>query len=496
MSSNRRALLSLTDKRGLESFGEGLVQRGYEILASGGTARALRDAGIAVTEVSEVTGQPEILAGRVKTLHPAIHGGILAPEEKDLQGTGFRAIDLVVVNLYDFAGALARSEDEAERVEHVDIGGPTLLRSAAKNFARCTVLCGPDQYEAFLDEVDEHDGETSLEFRRACAARVFETTSRYDTLISRGLFGGGAALRYGENPHQKATWSVGDSESLEELGLRLNGGKALSYNNLVDAVATLKLVFDLPENGCAVIKHTNPCGVGLGETPLQAVDHALACDPVSAFGGIVALARPVDAETAERLAGRFLEVVMAPDYSDEAREILAKKKNLRWLDVDRERFLGSTRGNQRAWGRLILRQEEDEGFPELESWKLAAGPAPSEEDRVAADLAWRVAKHVKSNAIVLARSTGTIGIGAGQMSRVDSSRLALEKARQADLEVRGCAAASDGFFPFADGVETLAEAGVRVVVEPGGSIRDAEVIEAAQRCGVSLLLTGIRHFRH
>jgi phosphoribosylaminoimidazolecarboxamide formyltransferase / IMP cyclohydrolase len=496
MHRTRRALLSLTDKDGLEDFGRGLAERGYQLLGSGGTAKALRVAGLAVTDVSEVTGQPEILGGRVKTLHPAVHAGILAPTVEDLAATDFEAIDLVVVNLYDFAGALARTEDEAERVENIDIGGPTLLRSAAKNFGRCTVLCGPDQYAAYLSEIDANDGETTLEFRRACAARVFETTSRYDNLISRGLFGGGNSLRYGENPHQGATWSVGASEELGELGLRLNGGKALSYNNLVDVVATLKLSSDLPENACAVIKHTNPCGVGLGATTLEALENALSCDPVSAFGGIVAFGSPVDDETAARLAERFLEVVLAPAYSDGARAILAKKKNLRWLDVDAERFAAATQGNERSWGRLTLRQEEDEGFPELEAWKLAAGPAPTEDDFTAADLAWRVAKHVKSNAIVLTGPKGTLGIGAGQMSRVDSSRVALEKARQAGLSIKGCAAASDGFFPFADGVEALADAGVGVVVQPGGSIRDEEVVEAAQRRGVSLLLTGTRHFRH
>ncbi len=496
MTRSRRALLSLTDKTGLASFGRSLIERGYELLASGGTAAALREAGLAVTEVSEITGQPEILGGRVKTLHPAIHAGILAPDLQSLADTPFRLIDLVVVNLYDFEGALARSESEDEWVENIDIGGPTLLRSAAKNFSRCVVLCGCDQYDAFLSEVDAHSGETTLDFRRACAARVFETTSRYDALISRGLFGGGRSLRYGENPHQRATWSVGGAEELEELGLRLNGGKELSYNNLVDVVATLKLSADLPDHACAVIKHTNPCGVGLGDTPLVALEHALACDPVSAFGGIVAFSTPVDEAAAECLAKRFLEVVLAPNYTEGARAILGAKKKLRWLDVDLDRFLQATRGNERVWGRLHLRQDEDEGFPELEAWNLAAGPTPSPEDLAAADLAWRVAKHVKSNAVILAGPHGTIGIGAGQMSRVDSSRLAIDKARRSEASLEGCVAASDGFFPFADGIEALADAGVAVVVQPGGSIRDAEVVEAAQRRSVSLLLTGTRHFRH
>lgn len=496
MTAGRRALLSVTDKTRLEDLGRGLVDHGFELVASGGTARALREADLPVTEVSEITGQAEILGGRVKTLHPAIHAGILAVSEDDLEGTGFLPIDVVVVNLYDFEGTLARTDDEGERIENIDIGGPTLLRAAAKNLARTTVLSSVEQYSEFLDELATHGGRTSAEFRRACAARVFETTARYDGLIARELFGGGNVLRYGENPHQPATWSVGGTEELSELGLTLNGGKALSYNNLLDLVAAQKLSCDLPENSCAVIKHTNPCGVGVGDTPLEALENALACDPVSAFGGIVAFGRELDDAAAEVVSRRFLEVVLAPSYSEGARAALARKKKLRWLDVDRERFVHATRGNERRWGRLALRQAEDEGFPELESWKLVAGPKPSDEQLAAAELAWRVAKHVKSNAIVLGGPEGTLGIGAGQMSRVDSSRLAIEKARLAELDLRGCAAASDGFFPFADGVEVLAEAGARVVVQPGGSIRDDEVAAAAEELGVSLLLTGTRHFRH
>lgn len=280
------------------------------------------------------------------------------------------------------------------------------------------------------------------------------------------------------------------------MGLTLNGGKALSYNNLLDLVSTLKLSLDLPSDACAIIKHTNPCGVGRGGTALEALENALACDPVSAFGGIVAFGSEVDDACAEVLGKRFLEVVLAPGYSEGAREILGKKKNLRWLDVDRTRFAESTRGNERHWGRLVLRQAEDEGFPELESWTHAAGPEPSAATSAAADLAWRVAKHVKSNAIVLCGPHGTLGIGAGQMSRVDSCRLAIEKAKVANIDLSGCVAASDGFFPFADGVEVLAEAGVRCVLQPGGSIRDDEVGAAAEKLGVTLLLTGVRHFRH
>lgn len=493
----RRAVFSVTDKTGLPALGRSLADKGFELLGSGGTAKCLREAGLEVLDVASVTGQAEILSGRVKTLHPAIHAGILAPTVEDLDGTGFQAIDVVVVNLYDFAGTLARTDDEAERVENIDIGGPSLLRAAAKNFARTTVLCAPDQYEEFLAELDQGDGDTTLEFRRRCAGRVFAETASYDDLIARELFAAaGHELRYGENPHQDATWRVVGGGGLEELGLRLNGGKALSYNNLLDVVGTMKLSLDLPDDGCAIIKHTNPCGVGTGPTPYAALENALACDPVSAFGGIVAFGREVDEETAEMLAGRFLEVVLAPSYSAAAREKLATRKNLRWLDTDRARFGQATRGNSRRWGRLELVQGEDDGFDELSSFQLVAGPQPDDATLAAAELAWRVSKHVKSNAIVLAGPQATLGIGAGQMSRVDSCRLAIEKARAADRELTGCAAASDGFFPFPDGVEVLAAAGVRCVLQPGGSIRDEEVGEAADRLGVSMLLTGRRHFRH
>ena len=494
--NQRRAVMSVTDKSGLLEFAAALIERGFQLLASGGTARVIADSGLEVQEISEFTGQAEILGGRVKTLHPAIHAGILAERNEDLAGTGFEPIDLVVVNLYDFAGTLERTEDEAERVENIDIGGPTMLRSAAKNFGRTTVLSNPDQYDDYLAEFDARGGQPSPGFRRACAGRVFSTTAHYDGLISAELFATGEGLRYGENPHQPATWSIAGGGGLAELGLTLNGGKALSYNNLLDVVGTLKLAADLPDDACAVIKHTNPCGVGRGKSPSQALENALACDPVSAFGGIVAFGSPVDDATAESLAGRFLEVVLAPGFSEGARIALSKKKNLRWLDVDFQVFADATRGNERRFGKFILRQAEDEGFPELAAPKLVAGPTPGEATLAAADLVWRVAKHVKSNAIVLGTHDRTLGIGAGQMSRVDSSRIAIEKAGIAGLDLEGCTAASDGFFPFPDGLETLASAGIGCVIQPGGSIRDDEVAAAAERLGVSLLLTGVRHFRH
>jgi phosphoribosylaminoimidazolecarboxamide formyltransferase/IMP cyclohydrolase len=494
--------LSVTDKSGLESLGKALVENGYELLASGGTARCLREAGLTVTEVADYTGQPEILQGRVKTLHPAIAAGILAKEEADLQNTGFATIDVVVVNLYDFQGATNRDASEEELVEAIDIGGPTLLRAAAKNFQRVTVLCDPASYPKFVQEMERHEGGSCLKFRRRMAERVFRLTTRYDEMIARELFAEGKlkenerALRYGENPHQRAWLSIGGGGDLHELGLTLHGGKELSYNNLVDLVAALKLAADLPDHACAILKHTNPCGVGLGDSPRLAFERALATDPVSAFGGIVVFRRAVDAEAAARLKEMFLEVVAAPSFDEEARELLAKKKNLRVLSVEFQRFGESSHGATRQWGRLVLRQEEDEGFPELQRWQHVAGPLPDDEMIAAARLAWIVAKHVKSNAIVLANSSGTLGVGAGQMSRVDSCHLAIRKAKDAQLTLAGCAAASDAFFPFPDGLTVLAQAGAATIVQPGGSIRDTEVVEVAQDLGVSLFHTAVRHFRH
>jgi phosphoribosylaminoimidazolecarboxamide formyltransferase/IMP cyclohydrolase len=411
----RRALLSVTDKTGLVELAQGLARFDFELLASGGTAKALRDAGCDVVDVESVTGQPEILGGRVKTLHPALHAGILAARVEDLEGTGFEAIDLVVVNLYDFAGAIAAGKDADGLVESVDIGGPTLLRAAAKNYGRVAVICSPKYYDKLLGDLEQHSGSSCAKFRKKMAREVFALTSRYDAAITDGMFDGREELRYGENPHQSASWTTAGGRGLSDIGLELHGGKALSYNNLLDVMGTLKLSVDLPANHCAIIKHSNPCGVGLDDDAAAAFERAFAGDPVSSFGGIVSFAQAVDGKTAEHLVERFLEVILAPDYSDEAREILAKKKNLRWLSVDSNRFVESTRGNVRHWGEFSLSQDEDEGFPELDRWQLAAGPKPSEEQLAAADLAWRISKHVKSNAIVLADSRGSCGIGAGQI---------------------------------------------------------------------------------
>jgi phosphoribosylaminoimidazolecarboxamide formyltransferase/IMP cyclohydrolase len=512
--TKRRALLSVTDKTHLEHVAAVLDSFDVELLASGGTARYLRDNGFPVVGVSEVTGFPEVFGGRVKTLHPLIHGGILGRTHEDFAtpeaaGLGLQPIDVVVVNLYAFESALAQGLDEEAMVEQIDIGGPAMLRAAAKNYHRVTVLTSPNQYEEFIHECRANDGLPTLEFRRRCALAAFRRVAKYNRAIAGwlgGLTGDRDAdegprqqleLRYGENPHQRATLEVPATPGgdLASVGLAQHGGKALSYNNLVDLVAAVKLVLDEDRSCCAVIKHTNPCGFGLGD-PAGALERALLCDPVSAFGGIFAFNREVDLASAEALAGRFLEVVAAPAFAEDALVRLQKKKNLRVVTWDPRVFPDATRGRSRGWGQLHLHQDEDEGFPELDTWNVVAGPEPDPETRADLELAWKVCKHGKSNAIVLARGGATLGCGFGQMSRVDSVKLAVRKAGDQGLDLDQCVAASDGFFPFPDGVEELAKAGVRAVVAPGGSIRDEEVAAAARDLGITLVLAERRHFNH
>ncbi len=518
----RRALLSVTDKSQLDHVASLLESYDYELIASGGTAAWLRDHGFAVTAVESITGFPEVFGGRVKTLHPLIHGGILGHAHEDfaapeLAPLGLAPIDVVVVNLYRFATALASDAPPAELIEQIDIGGPAMLRAAAKNHQRVTLLTSPDQYDEFLHECRAGDGVPSAAFRRRCALAGFRLTAAYDAAIADWLAtqvsgqAAGAdtpvgaaqestrriALRYGENPHQGATLLVPEHPAgdLAGVGLHQHGGKALSYNNLVDLVAAVKLVLDADASCCAVIKHTNPCGLGLG-APARALEKALICDPVSAFGGIFAFNREVDLACAESLAGRFLEVVVAPAYSDDALARLLKRKNVRVMTWDPAVFPAATEGRARRWGRLVLEQEEDRGFPELADWQVVAGEEPDAATRADLALAWTVCKHGKSNAIVLARDGATLGCGFGQMSRVDSVKLAVRKAADQGLDLQGAVAASDGFFPFPDGVEALARAGARWVIAPGGSIRDEEVAAAARDLGITLILASRRHFNH
>jgi phosphoribosylaminoimidazolecarboxamide formyltransferase/IMP cyclohydrolase len=502
VSGGRRALLSVTDKAGLTEVGQALVRHGYTLIASGGTAAHLEQAGVPVTGVSDLTGYPSIFGGRVKTLHPAVHGGILGPTREAFAETaelGIHPIDVVVVNLYRFEDALARGAGEAETVEQIDIGGPALLRAAAKNFKRVTVVADPSRYAEFLAELDNNEGETSLDFRRRMAALAFRRCEQYNDAIAGWLEGltderSGIALRYGENPHQAALLQV-PGDDLASIGLVQHGGKELSYNNIVDLVAAVKLVADFAEPCCGVIKHTNPCGFGLGGGAVG-LERALKCDPVSAFGGVFAFNSEIDGPTAEILASRFLEIIAAPSYTEDALARLAKKKNVRTLTVDLGRFTAATSGRSRAWGSLRLWQDEDAGFPELEDWDVVAGDEPDDATRTALFMAWKVCKHGKSNAIVITGADATLGMGFGQMSRVDSVELAIMKAGNQELDLAGSVAASDGFFPFPDGVQKLAEAGVRAVVAPGGSIRDDEVAAAAKELGITLILTGRRHFNH
>ncbi len=498
----RRALLSVTDKTRLVDVAAALRDHGFELVASGGTAGHLREAGFAVTGVSDLTGYPEIFGGRVKTLHPVIHGGILGPRHDDFAAVadqGIAPIDVVVVNLYRFEEALAGGADETTAVEKIDIGGPTLLRAAAKNFERVTVVPDPMHYDDFLAELAEHGGTTSRPFRLRMAAATFRRCERYNEAIAGWMeehcgVREGVGLRYGENPHQGAVLRL-PGDDLAAVGVTQHGGKELSYNNIVDLVASVKLVADFDEPCCGVIKHTNPCGFGLGAGTVG-LEGALRCDPVSAFGGVFAFNAEVDLATAEILAGRFLEIIAAPSYTEEALARLSRKKNVRVLTVDLPVFSRTTAGRSRAWGNLQLWQEEDAGFPEFTDMRVAAGPAPDADTRRGLEMAWKVCKHGKSNAIVVTDTTVTLGVGFGQMSRVDSVELAIAKAGNQGLDLKGAVAASDGFFPFPDGVQKLAAAGVHAIIAPGGSIRDEEVAAAAAELGVTLVLTGRRHFNH
>ncbi len=503
----KRALLSVTDKSRLVELGRALISHGYELIASGGTAAKLRENDVKVIGVGELTGYPEIFGGRVKTLHPIVHGGILGPSRDAFAETlemGIGPIDLVVVNLYQFTEAVAAGADEAATVEKIDIGGPTLLRAAAKNFKRVTVVSSPEHYDELLAELENGAGETGLEFRRRMAASTFRMAERYNNAIATWFeevtaTRPGLELRYGENPHQGASLllpaATEGQPALSAIGVTQHGGKELSYNNIIDLIAGLKLVGDFADPCCGILKHTNPCGFGLG-AGAEGLQRALICDPVSAFGGVFAFNAEVDLETAEILAKRFLEIIVAPSFTDEALARLTKKKNVRVLTADLDQFLAKTKGRSRSWGQLELRQDEDTGFPELSDWKVAAGPEPDAATCTALEMVWKVCKHGKSNGIVLGDLTATLGLGFGQMSRVDSTELAVLKAGNQKLDLTGCVAASDGFFPFPDGVEKLAAAGARAIIAPGGSIRDGEVAARAGELGVTLILTGRRHFNH
>ncbi|MBM4408968.1 MAG: bifunctional phosphoribosylaminoimidazolecarboxamide formyltransferase/IMP cyclohydrolase [Chloroflexi bacterium] len=511
----RRALLSVSDKTGLVPLALALDGLGFELVSTGGTARALREAGLAVTDVAAMTGSPEMLDGRVKTLHPRIHAGLLA----DLRRADHRAqladaaidpFELVVVNLYPFEAAAARPDIALDDlIEEIDIGGPTLVRAAAKNHASVGLVTRSDQYEAVLGELRDPGGLTDGT-RARLAVDAFEMIARYDEAIAAELaerLAGRSTrvlrlervqpLRYGENPHQAAALyripGVDPASGPFAAGVRQLQGKPLSYNNLLDAAAAAGIARDLRGPACVIVKHTNPCGAAECATMAEAWDAALAGDPVSAFGGVVAVTRPIDAGLAERLASLFLEVIVAPAVDPDGAAILARRENLRVL---LDPALGSppiSATEYRSAGGGLLATDADVTPDDPAGWSVATRRAPTDAERRDLDFAWRVARHVKSNAIVLARDGAIVGVGAGQMSRVDSARLAVEKAGERAI---GAACASDAFFPFPDGVETCLAGGVTAFVQPGGSVRDAAVIEAADASGAAMLLTGVRHFRH
>ena len=538
----RRALLSVTDKSGLVEFARALDGFGVELVSTGGTARALRDAGLTVRDVSDLTGFPEMLDGRVKTLHPVVHGGILYRRSepshvKAVEEHGVGPIDMVVVNLYAFEKTAAKAGVTLEEiVENIDIGGPSMLRSAAKNYEDVAVVSDAGDYGSLIEEMTENRGRLGRETRWGLSKKAFAVTAAYDAAIATTLEGlalegpfaagakdsgvhsvaGGApavdvaapsdempltlrviaprkaALRYGENPHQKAALYT-DGSGLGIANAEQLQGKELSYNNLVDLDACWALVSEFPSTAVAIIKHTNPCGVGMGATVVEAYKRALEADPVSAFGGVIGINRTVDGEAAAEIAKLFVEAVVAPEFTAEALAALGAKKNLRVLRLKPAKVERVVK--QISGGYLV--QDEDRMLVGADDLTVATSREPSAEELEAMIFAWRVCKHVKSNAIVYARLDGgfgqTVGVGAGQMSRVDAAKFGAVKAA---LPLKGTVAASDAFFPFPDGLEAIAEAGATAVIQPGGSMRDAEVVAAADRLGMAMVMTGVRHFRH
>lgn len=522
----RLALLSTSDKAGLVALAEQLVNGfGFTLISSGGTAAALQQAGLPVMKVSDYTGSPEILGGRVKTLHPRIHGGILArrsleADTQDLLDNNIQGIDLVVVNLYPFEKTIAQQKAQgitdpdqalADAVEQIDIGGPTMIRAAAKNHAHVTVLCDPNQYEVYLQELQQGNGATSLPFRQACALKVFERMAAYDRAISTYLrqsiaspdsptqlsITGSAkqTLRYGENPHQNAVWYQDSETPSGWAAAQQLQGKELSYNNLVDLEAARRVIAEFAQADTqptvAILKHNNPCGVAQGETLLQAYEKALAADSVSAFGGIVAMNRPIDHDTAQVLTKTFLECIVAPDCQSEAATVLQAKSNLRVLVLPD--LVSGPPVTVKAIAGGWLAQAADETLTPPSGWQIVTQAQPTDAQLAELLFAWKVVKHVKSNAIVVTKDHTTLGVGAGQMNRVGSVNIALQ---QADKQAQGGTLASDGFFPFDDSVRTAAAAGITAIIQPGGSIRDKDSIQAADELGLVMAFTGTRHFLH
>jgi phosphoribosylaminoimidazolecarboxamide formyltransferase/IMP cyclohydrolase len=522
----RRALLSVSDKTGLIELGRALDARGVALLSTGGTASALRDAGLLVTDVSDVTGFPEMMDGRVKTLHPMVHGGLLALRDNEdhlaaMQTHGIAAIDLLIVNLYPFEATVAAGADYDTCVENIDIGGPAMIRAAAKNHAFVTVVVDTQDYGALLAELDANDGATGYAFRQSMAQTAYARTGAYDAAVStwmanalgevtprRRVIAGTLAqpLRYGENPHQRAAFYADGSNRPGVATATQHQGKELSYNNINDTDAAFELVSEFAAASgpaCAIIKHANPCGVATGATLKQAYSRAFDCDRTSAFGGIIALNQKLDAETAEEITGIFTEVVIAPEADPEALEVFAAKKNLRLLTTGGLADPRAAAMTIRQVTGGYLFQDKDTGGITENDLKVVTKRAPTPAELADLLFAWTIAKHVKSNAIVYVKDGATVGVGAGQMSRVDSTRIAARKAIDMAEALglpgpltKGSVVASDAFFPFADGLITAAEAGATALIQPGGSMRDDEVIAAADAAGLAMVFTGMRHFRH
>jgi len=501
------ALISVSDKTNITAFGKELSDFGYEIIATGNTAKILNDSGLKVTQISSITSFPEVFDGRVKTLHPKIFGGILFRRDnqadiKEAEANGISPIDVVCVNLYPFEKTISKTDATLEEtIENIDIGGPSLIRAAAKNYKYVSVLTNSEQYTEFIEGLKS--GKINIDKRKELAAEAFSHTARYDTVISNHLekifdlpqnnfrlnYKKGKQLRYGENPHQKAI-IYGDFESY----FNVFHGKEISYNNIIDLVSAAELAEEIGGNACTIIKHCNPAGAAVGDTVFEAYQNALKCDPVSAFGGIVVFTKEVDVKTAKKLNEIFLEIICAPSFSDEALEILKKKKNRR-LIIQLKSVKEKTQNFRNIPGGVIV-QESDGILLNENDLKVVTKKQPDKKEMEDLIFAWKVAKHTKSNAIVFAKDKAALGVGAGQMSRLDSSKIAKMKADEHGLDLKNSVAASDAFFPFADGLLEIINCGAVSVIQPGGSVRDEEVIAAADKNNISMVFTGIRHFKH
>ena len=518
----KRALLSVSDKTGLVEFARSLAAHNVELISTGGTASMIRDAGLDVKDVSEVTGFPEIMDGRIKTLHPAIHGGLLAirgnaAHDKAAAEHNIAPIDLLVVNLYPFEETVAKGGDFDDCIENIDIGGPAMIRAASKNFSGVTVITDTSHYQALLDEMAANDGATTYQFRKSLAHQAFAKTAAYDGAISNYLgaildnedakpegfprtltlqFNKSQTMRYGENPHQQAAFYTGNTDDASISTTRQLGGKALSYNNIADTDAALECIKQFNDGpSCVIVKHANPCGVACADDLETAYDRAFATDPESAFGGIIAFNQLLDAGTAQKIVDRqFVEVIIAPEVNEEAVAVIAKKKNVRLLECGQWSDHPEPRLDFKKVNGGLLVQDCDLALKE--KLEVVTERAPTDDEMRDLLFAWKVCKFVKSNAIIYCKDLQTIGVGAGQMSRVNSARIAAIKAGLAGLEIKGSVVASDAFFPFADGLLAAAEAGATAIIQPGGSMRDQEVIDAANEKGLAMVMTGMRHFRH